>query len=444
MVYFHRILFCLLFISNSLFAIESKVKDCEIPPLTPHCLPDTVEKDQNSLKKELGKQTQQSELLTEDDIAEMEMVFKAAPIEAQIIVKHLKDPMYIPINNDYRYAIFFGEPGSGKTTTAKAIGHKMSKKGWNYKIISSAKFLGENRNQTAIYLQKELEAIVASGKPTIIIIDELNNLLENADSKHHDTDTTSSALWTFLDSQHNNKNFFLIGTMNRISKLPKPFKDRIIFESIEFSLTNNAKAQSFLLRKLLTTNRTQLDKEITDDFLNNELKKMGACGGRNIKNMATAICAINRINDDSNVFPLIIKKESIAKAISRYSEFKEKSQYNKIEETDEEREERHHKENIALQEKHFVQQHLVQPLMAKYQKAIIDYGEERHYTTTIKTSIESILSDEQKNIYYDSMKNTNNRKEKETEQKLAKEKEDAEEAAKNSLINRSRRYFNGE
>ncbi len=204
----------------------------------------------------------------------MELVFKYSPLEAQLIVNHLQDTTYFPDDKDYRSAIFFGAPGSGKTMMAKAIAYKMAQKGWDCKFVSSTSLFGGHRDQTAMRVTQELESIVASKKPTIIIIDELHRLLENADSKHHDTDSTSTALWTFLDSQESNENFFLIGTMNRIDKLPQPFKSRIISDYIHFPLATDPKIKNMLVRIYLTTKNSVFHEEVNDDFLNKELEKI--------------------------------------------------------------------------------------------------------------------------------------------------------------------------
>lgn len=197
--------------------------------------------------------------LNPQEIAELELVFEHSSKKAQVIVNHLTDCDYFPYNGDYRSAYFVGEPGSGKTTMARAIAYKMSKQGWDYKFIGSTELLGEYRNQTARQLKKELQKVVASKKPTIVVIDGLHRLLENTESKHHDTDMAATALWLFLDKQRNNENFFLIGTMNRITKLPKPFKDRILIDVIKFPSIDDAKVKNLLFRQTITSYNMSFD-----------------------------------------------------------------------------------------------------------------------------------------------------------------------------------------
>jgi len=369
----HQIIFSLLLLcTNALLPTRPTTHNSKLDEpikITPLYAPDPELPNEIMHSEQLRphfQQEKQSDIFSETEIEEMETVFESSPKEAQCIVNHLEDPAYFPLNENYRSAIFVGEPGSGKTIMAKAIAYKMAQHGWKHKIISSTSLLSKYRNQTAIRLQKELEAIAASNEPTVIVIDELHRLLENSESKYHDTDATATALWTFLDKQKGNNKFFLIGTMNRVHKLPKPYKSRILFDCIDFTLISDSTIKNKTFRKILTSKNTRINEEVTDEFLDKELEKMGPCTARDLQNIAAVICRINGEKTPDAASITMIKETSISQAVSKYIDIKTKMQYDLEDETDEQRQNRYHNENIKLQkllhkenqdvqEKHFVQ-----------------------------------------------------------------------------------------
>lgn len=353
-------------------------------------------------------------VFSEIDIEEMERVFSTSPQEAQFIIKYLQNPQLFRLTQDYRSATFVGEPGTGKTTMAKAIAYKMSKEGWECKFLSSTSLLGEYRNQTSIQLQKELQAIETSKKPTILIIDELNRLLENSNSKHHDTDTIATALWTFLDKNKDNKNFFFIGTMNRANKLPKAYKSRIILDYIEFPLVNNPIFKNQFIRRELTSENTQLETEITDDFLDKELEKMNICSARDLKNLSNAIYKRSFMAEDTPLQDkVIIKKATITDVINQYVQNKNKLDFDTEEETDEERQNRHHKENLDMQQSLFAQQQMIQLATNEHQvtrRIPLSPWSINYISEEGKEKIESLISDEQKELLKKTMQKSNTQK----------------------------------
>jgi len=350
-----RIFFSLLCISNVLFSAESERNSLPAKKIPSIIAPQQIAENPSTKKNDFS----------EDEIAEMEMVFESSPKDAQNIVKHLQDPNYYNGYKNYRSAYFVGEPGCGKTTMAKAIAYKMAKKGWEHKIISSTQLLRVNRNSTSIQLEKELEEAAASTNPTLIIIDELNRLLEHTDSKHHDTDATATALWTFLDRESKNENIFLIGTMNHIDKLPKPFKSRMDSDYIKFFYISDPDMQQKTLRKYFAKTELKLDAEVTDDFLRTEFEKMGPCSGRILKKISWMTSKIQRRQEDGPIPP--IKKSGIKEAMNELIERNEEMGYNKSEETDEERQERYHNTSTNLQTASLVMQalHIAPQIIAK-------------------------------------------------------------------------------
>lgn len=362
-------------------------------------------------EQQVAQTIAQSLIFSEIDIEEMKRVFSSSPYEAQFIIKYLQNPKLFPLTQDYRSATFVGEPGTGKTTMAKAIAHEMSKQGWDCKFLSSTSLLGEYRNQTSIRLQKELNAIETSEKPTILIIDELNRLLENSNSKHHDTDTIATTLWTFLDKHRDNKNFFFIGTMNRANKLPKAYKSRILLDYIEFPLVGNSNYKKTFIRRELSKN-AQLETEITDAFLVEELQKMGICSDRDLKNLSNAIYKRSCITDTTLPHDkMIIKKAAVTYAIDQYIKNKIKLDYDVEDETDEERQNRHHKENLDMQQSLFTQQQMIQLATNEHQESYqtpLSPWSSSYISDEGKKKINSLISDEQKELLKKAMNTKKN------------------------------------
>jgi len=236
------------------------------------------------------------------------------PKKAQYIVKQLEDPANSKVN--YRSAYFVGEPGTGKTMMAKAIAYKMAQKGWTCKRLSSCELIGKYRHETGMRLENLLETAAASDKPTLIIIDDLNLLLEHTGSKYHDTAETAAILWDFLNRENNNEKLFFIGTMYRANKLPEYYKNRMMSNGIYFPLITNPKFINKLIRKTLTTQHTHLDKAVTDSFLNETLAKIGPCSARALTLMSENIFFMLEENDEKKSIP--ITKAHIERAIKEY------------------------------------------------------------------------------------------------------------------------------
>lgn len=403
MAYFFCIVFSLFFINNTLFSqITNNLFDGDSKKIIaskPRSINEIEEDD-------IVDTNEQEDDLSKEEIAELELVFEHSPKRAQAIVNHLQDPNYFPHNRDYRSAYFVGDPGSGKTAMARAIVYKMSKKGWSYKFIDSTELLGEYRNQTAIRLKKKLQEVVASKRPTIIVIDELHRLLENSESKHHDTDTAATALWLFLDKQRNNEKFFLIGTMNRVTRLPKPLKDRILIDVIKFPRIDDPKVKNLIFRRAITSHNMSFDNAVTNEFLDAELAKLGPCMGRKLHKVSKLLFQIQKMDNKEQIISHVVKKEIITKSVALYIQLQNDMDYDFVEERDDERENRyhienmnlqkqHHRENQRLQDQHFIQQQLIQWLLSSYSAdPIALFGSGLRYK-----QIHDCLTDEQAKIF---------------------------------------------
>lgn len=229
---------------------------------------------------------------TWDELVE---VFQDAPADMQDIVDHLIKPC----DPEWRAAFVVGPPGTGKSTATLAIPHLAR---WYWMFLSGPALAGQYRNEAKERLTAELVKAVNSRRKTVVIVDELNKLLENFNSKDHDTDTTGSFFWTFLDAQKRNQNFFFIGTMNRDDKVPDPVKHRFGGSTIYFPAIEDPEKLLIIFKKVMARNiEMAFDSECDDAFLESCFKSLESEGialtPRDYENIRFQIARLTRRDD---------------------------------------------------------------------------------------------------------------------------------------------------
>lgn len=309
-------------------------------------------------------------VLNSTTTAMFEDAFNRAPADAKNIVAHLKDPSLFN-KPQYRSAFFVGAPGVGKTTLAKAIAYKLMPD-WDARFIICAMLRGEGRGKTSMNLWKELSSAVSDGKKRLIIIDEINRLLDNHESKNYDTAENADTLWNFLDSQEEqgNHNFFLIGTMNQADKLPEQIKSRISARCIELlQLTRfETKKRSFL--NAVLDSSTQLHAECDDVYLRQVLKKCKEWSDRDYSELSIKMISAY-INAGGTGPVKIIKKEHIDAGLKAIAQTRKKVLKVGVQpETDEQRQNRFHNENMERSEDQFRRQQLIQLTINENQQSV--------------------------------------------------------------------------
>lgn len=306
------------------------------------------------LKKEIKKKSLYEKRLAEEN-AELEEVYQDAPAKVKNIVKRLKNPDNFPLGES-RWVIFYGPPGMGKTKLAMAVADQT---GYTSEFFTCGDFTLKERGAAAEKLTNIFNQIVKSGQKTILIIDELNQLLENYDSKHHDTDATSKALWTLLDRNKKIASFYFIGLMNRIDKLPPQIQGRILARCIPILAPQNPLRRKQILRNKLISEGTILSAEL-DAYIDQNIDRYASYSVRDFEELAFAIKeeALSELPEEQ--YQTTIELRHLQTAESFINTIKKDMKYNEEKISDEERRHResmhqqkaHHEESIALQIKH--------------------------------------------------------------------------------------------
>lgn len=220
------------------------------------------------------------------DIADLEMVLESAPKDVGWIIKDLINK-YILDRGMLQSSFFVGNYGTGKTLLAKAIAYKVcSNSDWSYEYISSREFVGQYRNATGVCLRSYLKKIVELKRPIILIIDQLNKILEYTNSSSDDTSFASDLICNFLDMQRFNKNLFLIGVMDRGTKLDERLKDRLVCNYVDIDEPINAELKRIIFTSKIVNENTKLHPEVTHEWLTQFFENAPAITGRNFRCLA--------------------------------------------------------------------------------------------------------------------------------------------------------------
>lgn len=177
--------------------------------------------------------------------------------------------------------ILVGPPGSGKTTLAQAIAHKL---GYGIVFVPATSLLGRYRNQTAKNIAHLLKEQAATKINMVIIIDELHKLFEHHAHEHADDSQTATAFWLMLDEiETYYQNVIIIGTANNVDKLPPEIKSRFSGKIISLPLATIQ--QTILAFKEAIDNDKDiiLHDSVDDAFIAQSLPKINNCSFRSVR-----------------------------------------------------------------------------------------------------------------------------------------------------------------
>jgi AAA+ superfamily predicted ATPase len=286
-------------------------------------------------------------------VADLDFVLANAPRQVNMIIPHLKNPKLLGLPR-YRYIIFEGPAGVGKTVLAKAIARKIGlfEKPWQYEYISSSAFAGKYRNQTGCSFRSYLKKIDAISQPTLIIIDQLNKIMEYPEDPAGDEWFASDLLCNFMDNLHGKEHLFLIGIMDRVTELSKRLKNRIRLKTVYFDEPTSPDLKRIIFTSKCINEFTQFHPDITNEWLVNYLAQAPTISGRNFRGLALQVAESFENGEESNDDDAItqIKKQHLETALTTYIAAKKDTQHVDPYEAHQDTLERLHQEKMQQQE----------------------------------------------------------------------------------------------
>ena len=276
-------------------------------------------------------------------LLDIKHVFEAAPEMIKDCVEHLKDPSFYSAP-EYRVLFLYGPSGTGKSTLARAIALYA---GWDLKFYRPSDFQVGNRNDAAEKLRQKINKNIKKDVPIVLVIDEVNQLLENAESKNHDNDATSKEFWTTIDRIFANHKFFIIGTCNRIHKIPSQMKTRIKGRACFIGVPQSLQDKIDIFCKKMNRKDTKISSDAME-FVQNILEENPKWTPRDYEELAFIAKVVFR-ETDKTTSPMVFTVRILQEAVKRSKQFEDDSLYYTQELTDEERQDLYQAQTIHAQ-----------------------------------------------------------------------------------------------
>jgi len=209
--------------------------------------------------------------------------------KCKIIMKYLKDPqsfgLWAPRN-----ILLFGQPGTGKTMTAKALANETNS---TLYLIRATDLIGEYVGDSSRRIH-ELYSTASDFTPAIIFIDELDaiGLDRSYQSVRGDVSEVVNALLTELEGIQDNDGIVTIAATNNPNMLDRALRSRFE-EELEFKLPTEKERL-----EILESYALKLPLKISAD-LKSYVKRMEGFSGRDLKDKILKTALHRAIFQDS-------------------------------------------------------------------------------------------------------------------------------------------------
>ncbi len=204
----------------------------------------------------VGIQTQADNPMTEEFI---DRVFFSAPEKLQKRVMACLQQQKNPTGCNSKppfILLLDGPSATGKSTLAQVIARKL---GRPFLFLSAGALSNHFAKSGRRNLDTLFDPLLRSGKPCVIILDEINTLFNEQDKEHTKSDAdegTVTEFWVLLDRCAKQRNVLVIATTNDIKNIPIQLQTRYIKNNRFYIDDIGYAAKKWLVKDCLGSNYT--------------------------------------------------------------------------------------------------------------------------------------------------------------------------------------------